>query len=140
MKLNIGLVLAFAAGALAQSFPALIDESRPGGGIDEKPWEGGSVAPWDAADSQMQARSYNAHARAADHLFKRKCESSAPYGCSKDGFCWKVCGDGGKWCWTGTGSNGEKEFRKCSNWGQCSQAHPCATGCKKHPEDCGCSC
>lgn len=64
------------------------------------------------------------------------CEYSAPYGCSK-GYCWKVCGSGGEWCWTTVG-NPRSAWKTCGNWRDCSQGLSCGegVGCGS----CGCSC
>ncbi|KAF2441587.1 hypothetical protein P171DRAFT_434241 [Karstenula rhodostoma CBS 690.94] len=70
-------------------------------------------------------------------IFKRDCNSSGKTkGCSKNGYCWKECGGGHKWCWVAL-AEGWGPWKTCSNDGQCKSSDACAQGdCK----DCGCSC
>ncbi|KFY71236.1 hypothetical protein V499_08566 [Pseudogymnoascus sp. VKM F-103] len=60
------------------------------------------VAP-DLSNSSMPPPG-TAWARSSDKfnpLTARGCVSTAPFGCDLGkGRCWKVCGDGGQWCWT----------------------------------------
>ncbi|PLN82634.1 hypothetical protein BDW42DRAFT_192839 [Aspergillus taichungensis] len=65
-----------------------------------------------------------------------------PYGCSKDGYCWKTCGQGGEWCWSAY-ENGTGSWKTCGTAEDCNPASDeadkvaCATGgC----DTCGCSC
>ncbi|KAJ7359942.1 hypothetical protein DFH08DRAFT_769950 [Mycena albidolilacea] len=85
----------------------------------------------------------------ADHegliqgLAGRACETRETLGCTKGkdgvGYCWKVCGTGGEWCWTA--SNGG-----FGGWDTCINASDCGTdnnqyGCGAGGcADCGCSC
>ncbi|EXA43425.1 hypothetical protein FOVG_08407 [Fusarium oxysporum f. sp. pisi HDV247] len=74
-------------------------------------------------------------------LFEKKCSFSAEYGCSKR-YCWKQCGKNGEWCWTAV-SGGTGPWRGCHSWQDCGMDdidYGCGRNCKKHPEDCKCSC
>lgn len=65
------------------------------------------------------------------------CWYGDPYGCSK-GYCYKVCGDNGRWCWTAW-NGGWGDWRTCSAKDDCkdTQGAECGEGgCKA----CGCSC
>ncbi|KAJ6493475.1 hypothetical protein DFH09DRAFT_1451260 [Mycena vulgaris] len=76
-------------------------------------------------------------------LVGRACETRETLGCTKGkdgvGYCWKVCGTGGEWCWTA--SNGG-----FGGWDTCINASDCGTdnneyGCGAGGcADCGCSC
>ncbi|KAF7373482.1 Protein kinase domain protein [Mycena sanguinolenta] len=74
--------------------------------------------------------------RAAD-----TCETGAPYGCTMKkgiGYCWKVCGSGGEWCWTASNS-GTGAWDTCNTYKDCgtdNAAYGCGVGC----DSCGCSC
>ncbi|KAJ7197938.1 hypothetical protein GGX14DRAFT_374572 [Mycena pura] len=73
----------------------------------------------------------------------RACETRETLVCTKGkdgvGYCWKVCGRGGEWCWTA--SNGG-----FGGWDTCIDASDCGTdnneyGCGAGGcADCGCSC
>ncbi|KAJ7232483.1 hypothetical protein B0H12DRAFT_1145201 [Mycena haematopus] len=75
-------------------------------------------------------------------LAARACVTDATLGCTVEngvGYCWKVCGTGGQWCWTA--SNGGY-----GGWDTCISAKDCGTdnnefGCGAGGCDsCGCSC
>ncbi|KAL0931075.1 uncharacterized protein CTRU02_213810 [Colletotrichum truncatum] len=58
-------------------------------------------------------------------------------GCT-NGYCWKTCGDKGRWCWTAW-NKGWGNWRTCSKSSDCkknSDAEGGEGGCKA----CGCSC
>ncbi|OBT46357.1 hypothetical protein VE01_05379 [Pseudogymnoascus verrucosus] len=98
------------------------------------------VAP-DLSNSSMPPPG-TAWARSSDKfnpLTARGCVSTAPFGCDLGkGRCWKVCGDGGQWCWT-AGGDGSGDWNTCSDWGQCNQQQSCGKNCHNAAE-CGCSC
>ncbi|RAK79651.1 uncharacterized protein BO72DRAFT_373150 [Aspergillus fijiensis CBS 313.89] len=79
--------------------------------------ESASLAPLDPVDPQA-------------------CYRDAPYGCSK-GYCWKVCGSNGEWCWTAKGGG-------AGAWYTCSRYQNCGTGtmyaCGRNCPSCGCGC
>ncbi|KAG6010470.1 hypothetical protein E4U21_006472 [Claviceps maximensis] len=72
-------------------------------------------------------------------LVERACwEGGTQLGCSKEGYCWKVCGPQGQWCWTAYNS-GFGEWIRCSGAKDCNTGMSCGQGgddCKA----CGCSC
>ncbi|KAF7373480.1 Protein kinase domain protein [Mycena sanguinolenta] len=78
-------------------------------------------------------------ARAAD-----TCETASPYGCTVSngvGYCWKVCGSGGQWCWTAS-NYGAGPWDTCNTFKDCgidNAAFGCGVGCSQ-PSQCGCSC
>ncbi|RYN41370.1 hypothetical protein AA0113_g6740 [Alternaria arborescens] len=75
----------------------------------------------------------------ASPLDKRACWSGSPYGCDLGKKrCWKVCGDGGQWCWT-AGGDGSGAWNGCTDWGSCSQQQSCGKNCN-NPKECDCSC
>ncbi|KAJ6587390.1 hypothetical protein B0H10DRAFT_1961400 [Mycena sp. CBHHK59/15] len=56
-------------------------------------------------------------------LIGRNCVTGATIGCTQSngvGYCWKVCGPGGEWCWTA--SNGG-----FGGWDTCISAKDCGT-------------
>ncbi|KAJ7155182.1 hypothetical protein C8R46DRAFT_960348 [Mycena filopes] len=76
-------------------------------------------------------------------LTARSCVTSGPtVGCSVVngvGYCWKVCGTGGQWCWTASngGFGGWDTCITASNCGTDNNQYGCgAGGC----DSCGCSC
>lgn len=74
----------------------------------------------------------------ADVLQKRKCWRGRAVGCSKKGWCYRSCDNGGNgaWCWTTKGSP-YGDWKGCRSHGDCSRDDPCSGGgCK----DCGCGC
>ncbi|KAJ6463362.1 hypothetical protein C8R45DRAFT_878180 [Mycena sanguinolenta] len=77
--------------------------------------------------------------RAAD-----TCVTGSPYGCTMvngKGFCWKVCGSGGEWCWTASKS-GAGDWDTCNTFKDCGTdnvAYGCGVGCQDASQ-CGCSC
>ncbi|KAJ7501639.1 hypothetical protein B0H11DRAFT_1799798 [Mycena galericulata] len=76
-------------------------------------------------------------------LVRRACVTSGPtVGCEVEsgvGYCWKVCGTGGEWCWTASngGFGGWDTCITASNCGTDNNEYGCgAGGCN----NCGCSC
>jgi hypothetical protein len=76
-------------------------------------------------------------------LVRRACVTSGPtVGCEVEsgvGYCWKVCGTGGEWCWTASngGFGGWDTCISASNCGTDNNEYGCgAGGC----DNCGCSC
>ncbi|KAF8206610.1 hypothetical protein K438DRAFT_1577068 [Mycena galopus ATCC 62051] len=75
-------------------------------------------------------------------LVGRACVTSAQFGCTEVngvGYCWKVCGPGGEWCWTASngGYGGWDTCISANNCGTDNNAYGCgAGGCAS----CGCSC
>ncbi|KAL1613955.1 hypothetical protein SLS54_010165 [Diplodia seriata] len=61
---------------------------------------------------------------------------AARYGCT-DGYCWKTCGSGGKWCWTAK-KGGIGEWYTCGNYRDCKEKWACGKG--RDCDSCGCSC
>ncbi|RAH77612.1 hypothetical protein BO86DRAFT_322812 [Aspergillus japonicus CBS 114.51] len=57
------------------------------------------------------------------------CYKNAPYGCS-GGYCWKVCGNNGEWCWTAKNS-GVGAWYTCNRYQNCGTGtiHACGRGC-----------
>jgi hypothetical protein len=73
---------------------------------------------------------------ASTSLTKRDCEFGSPFGCSKNGFCWKVCDSAGGWCWTAK-NGGIGAWETCTSFNECNTGMACGIGnCDK----CGCSC
>ncbi|KAK5989540.1 hypothetical protein PT974_11067 [Cladobotryum mycophilum] len=62
------------------------------------------------------------------------CYRDAPYGCTR-GYCWKVCGNNGEWCWTARAGGIGKWFT-CNSWKDCDAKQACGKGCPS----CGCGC
>lgn len=78
--------------------------------------------------------------REVNDLVKRgaqECETKASFGCSK-GFCWKVCGPGGEWCWTAS-DEGTGPWKTCNTFKDCGSDDSFACGVECG-EKCGCSC
>ncbi|KAE8384030.1 hypothetical protein BDV23DRAFT_189625 [Aspergillus alliaceus] len=48
----------------------------------------------------------------------QKCWTRSPYGCSKDRYCWKQCGNNGQWCWTAH-AGGTGPWTSCSTDADC---------------------
>lgn len=94
-----------------------------------RPFEGTSFAPMDDS-AETAVASTN-----TSNLQERACWFDSEYGCTKK-FCWKVCGNGGKWCWTAS-NGGYGPWRTCSSYHDCKKSFPCGKGCGS---DCGCSC
>ncbi|KAL6858135.1 hypothetical protein ACO1O0_005588 [Amphichorda felina] len=71
-------------------------------------------------------------------LAKRDCWYGKTPGCSKDGWCYKSCGDAGsgQWCWAAE-NGGLGDWISCSSDSQCSQNMACGKG---NCDACGCSC
>ncbi|KAF8592717.1 hypothetical protein K439DRAFT_31845 [Ramaria rubella] len=85
------------------------------------------------------SRVTNGTSHATRDLETRKedaCETGAPYGCTR-GFCWKVCGPKGEWCWT-AGGGGLGAWNTCQTYRDCGDSFTwtCGIGCPS----CGCSC
>ncbi|KAF9534046.1 hypothetical protein CPB83DRAFT_728072, partial [Crepidotus variabilis] len=51
------------------------------------------------------------------------CWYDSQIGCT-GGYCWKVCGNNGEWCWTAN-NGGVGSLISCSNWQDCSFSAPC---------------
>ena len=98
-----------------------------------------SLAPKEADErepSEINFTPADAVKSEANVLEERTCEYDAPYGCSK-GYCWKVCGGGGEWCWTAA-NGGLGSWLTCTTWNDCGQiTYACGRGLC---DDCGCSC
>ncbi|KAJ7062581.1 hypothetical protein C8F01DRAFT_1134608 [Mycena amicta] len=93
---------------------------------------------------EVNGTSANRNGFHEEGLVGRACVTSGPtVGCTKGqdgvGYCWKVCGTGGQWCWTA--SNGG-----FGGWDTCITASDCGTdnnqfGCGAGGcSSCGCSC
>ncbi|PYI29060.1 hypothetical protein BP00DRAFT_479945 [Aspergillus indologenus CBS 114.80] len=103
--------------------------------------EGASLAPLDPMDVQtlegntaaLEGRSEPKMPNTAE---LQTCYKNAPYGCS-GGYCWKVCGNNGEWCWTAKNSG-------VGAWYTCNRYQNCGTGtiyaCGRGCPSCGCSC
>ncbi|RAH49952.1 uncharacterized protein BO95DRAFT_505203 [Aspergillus brunneoviolaceus CBS 621.78] len=103
--------------------------------------ESASLAPLDPVDVQAltgntasgEARSEPKHLNTSE---PQACYRDAPYGCSK-GYCWKVCGSNGEWCWTAKGGG-------AGAWYTCNRYQNCGTGtmyvCGRNCPSCGCGC
>ncbi|KAH7112208.1 hypothetical protein B0J11DRAFT_447101 [Dendryphion nanum] len=73
-------------------------------------------------------------------LAKRACEPKGlGYGCNKNGWCWRRCGDTkkGEWCWLAH-NGGYGNWMSCGSDEECKTNGACGRGdgCKK----CGCNC
>ncbi|RDB29458.1 hypothetical protein Hypma_014817 [Hypsizygus marmoreus] len=55
------------------------------------------------------------------------CWTGSPYGCT-DGYCWKVCGSFGEWCWTAA-NKGQGAWLKCSAYTDCHEFDFCGGKC-----------
>ncbi|OAG05650.1 uncharacterized protein CC84DRAFT_1244086 [Paraphaeosphaeria sporulosa] len=59
------------------------------------------------------------------------CYYDAKYGCTKKGdtgYCWKHCGENGKWCWTAS-NLGLGDWITCSTWADCgTTTYACGIG------------
>lgn len=71
-------------------------------------------------------------------LAKRECWFGKQYGCSKDGWCYKTCGDAGsgQWCWAAE-NGGLGDWIGCKDDSNCSPNMACGQG---NCDACGCSC
>lgn len=97
--------------------------------------EGASLPP---AYAKTQSLASNATSSDVRHLNERGCCLGSPYGCSR-GWCWKVCDQGGKWCWTAA-EGGYGPWKKCASYADCGTDEDdfgCGHWCGKQ---CGCSC
>ncbi|RDB29454.1 hypothetical protein Hypma_014810 [Hypsizygus marmoreus] len=56
------------------------------------------------------------------------CWTASPYGCSSDGYCWKVCGNNGEWCWTAA-NKGQGAWLRCSTYTDCHATDSCGGTC-----------
>ncbi|KAL0959500.1 hypothetical protein HGRIS_011210 [Hohenbuehelia grisea] len=71
-------------------------------------------------------------------LERRECWFKSRYGCSTNGYCWKVCDGNGGWCWAAS-NGGTGDWLRCASYKDCGEGDSFACGaggCK----DCGCSC
>jgi len=107
---------------------------HPNGGRDREldPKNGASLAPVED-EKRIQP--------SPKTLFERRCTLSHPYGCS-EGFCWKVCGKSGQWCWTAA-AKGSGHWRGCHSWMDCgmdADKYACGMHCRTRPGNCGCTC
>ncbi|KAB2571286.1 hypothetical protein DBV05_g10042 [Lasiodiplodia theobromae] len=104
---------------------------------NNRPFGGTSLAPLDDSDdfddSDDSGNSTDVSADASG-LQARDCWYGSEYGCT-DGYCWKTCGDGGRWCWTAN-NGGNGPWRTCASWRDCKKKFDCGKNCKS----CGCSC
>ncbi|PYI09935.1 hypothetical protein BO78DRAFT_383762 [Aspergillus sclerotiicarbonarius CBS 121057] len=83
--------------------------------------KGASLAPLDAVDVLFLTN--NTTASAEIHALQdRACYKDAPYGCS-GGYCWKVCGNKGEWCWTAK-KGGVGAWYTCSSYKDCGTIKP----------------
>jgi hypothetical protein len=103
--------------------------TRPGPGDSLAPFEDTFLLdPVDGLGSRnvLTAESSNA------------CQTGAPYGCSK-GYCWKICGAGGEWCWTAD-NGGKGKWWTCNTFKDCGTGDKYACGMGNGCASCGCSC
>ncbi|KAK2764264.1 hypothetical protein FQN54_008956 [Arachnomyces sp. PD_36] len=103
----------------------------------ERHLERASLAPKEADEREPSEMGWSPNnSNGLETLEQRACEHDAPYGCS-DGYCWKVCGGAGEWCWTAA-NGGLGDWLTCSQWNDCGQhTYFCGRG---FCDDCGCSC
>jgi hypothetical protein len=100
--------------------------------------ERASLAPMGADENEPEVDpdlTPNPTPTVIDALEKRACETKAPYGCS-DGYCWKVCGGAGEWCWTAA-NGGFGDWLTCNQWNDCGTV---TYACSRLCDSCGCSC
>ncbi|KHO00054.1 uncharacterized protein MAM_01977 [Metarhizium album ARSEF 1941] len=70
-------------------------------------------------------------------VFRRTCWKGRQYGCSYNGYCWRLCGGFiGEWCWAAE-ERGYGPWIRCSEDNDCGEGLPCGQGdCLA----CGCRC
>ncbi|KAA8648496.1 uncharacterized protein ATNIH1004_004381 [Aspergillus tanneri] len=71
---------------------------------------------------------------------KGKCWTRSPWGCSKKGWCWKQCANGGQWCWVAL-DQGNGPWKSCQVAEDCNPANDLKSDCGQGGcKACGCSC
>jgi hypothetical protein len=90
-----------------------------------------SLAPFEEGDApsdeKKKKNSTDIEAGGLEERAADACYTAAPYGCSR-GYCWKTCGDNGKWCWTAYKA-GLGSWIKCSTYNDCgTTTYACGIG------------
>lgn len=159
MKFNVGIFFATAAFTLVFSADVASDAADECGslgvmsldnlpaGVDpanvrkcadhpfgnNRPMEGTSLAPLD----DTNVTSADAH-----KLDARSCKIDrvSSWGCT-DGYCWKICDGGGRWCWTAT-NFGIGPLKTCSSHSDCGNIYYCGQNCAcgNNCGSCACGC
>jgi hypothetical protein len=142
MQLTATFLALFATQALSVNMWSHPDAEAECGALGVMEWDLDTLPGYNPAELRKcreHPLSLNLHARdegeELNDLSKRAClKGNQNSGCS-DGWCWKRCGKGGKWCWLAK-INGTGDWQPCSQ--SCRGSHlKCARGnCKP----CGCGC